>query len=116
MIWSIFPNFGILYKKIAEARRKLGRDREMDDLDEVFEQRFDTDGSWTRPPRPVDADTYAAEIRAGIEGCLEGVPTKHRLVFVLREVEGMSYEEIATVVGVSAKTVSTRLHRARKQL
>ena len=54
--------FGILYKKIAGARRGLRRDQEMDDIDDVFEQRFDSAGSWTRPPRPVDAKVYEAEV------------------------------------------------------
>ena len=40
--------FGILYKKIAAARRNLGRDNEMDDIEAVFDQRFDETGSWTR--------------------------------------------------------------------
>lgn len=39
-----------------------------------------------------------------------------RTVFVLREFEGLSYEEIGAVTDVPAKTVSTRLHRARQQL
>ena len=39
---------GILYKKIAAARRNLGRDKEMDDIEAVFEHRFDDAGSWTR--------------------------------------------------------------------
>ena len=30
---------------------------------------------WTRPPRPVDAEVYAAEVRQGIDGCLDRVPT-----------------------------------------
>ncbi len=51
---------GILYKKVAAARRGLRRDQEMDDIDDVFEQRFDSAGSWTRPPRPVDAKVYEA--------------------------------------------------------
>ncbi len=37
--------FGILYKKIAEARRALQRDRQMDEIDEAFEGRFDASGS-----------------------------------------------------------------------
>ena len=42
--------FGILYRKISETRRKLGKDRQMDDIDEVFESRFDESGSWSQPP------------------------------------------------------------------
>ena len=45
--------FGILYKKIAEARRELQREVEKDEIDEVVEQRFNPNGSWVRPPQPV---------------------------------------------------------------
>ncbi len=83
--------FGILYKKIAEARRNVGRDNEVDDIEEVFEQRFDNAGSWTRPPRPVDAEVYDAEVRQGIDGCLDLVPTNQRMAFVLREIEGTPF-------------------------
>ncbi|MCH8145184.1 MAG: RNA polymerase subunit sigma, partial [Gemmatimonadetes bacterium] len=66
----------------------------MDDIDDVFEQRFDSAGSWTRPPRPVDAKVYEAEVRQGIDDCLDQVPTQQRMAFVLREVEGMDTQEI----------------------
>ena len=47
--------FSILYRKIVEARRKAGREQAMEDIDSVFEQKFDTNGSWIQPPRPVDS-------------------------------------------------------------
>jgi DNA-directed RNA polymerase specialized sigma24 family protein len=71
------------------VKEDLGRDNEMDDIEAVFEQRFDETGSWTRPPRPVDAEVYDAEVRQGIDGCLDQVPTNQRMAFVLREIEGM---------------------------
>ena len=49
--------FGILYRKIAEARRKAGREEAIEEIDAVFEQKFDASGSWTQPPRPVDSAT-----------------------------------------------------------
>ena len=108
--------FGILYKKIAAARRHLRRDQEMDDIEEVFEQRFDSAGSWTRPPRPVDAELYDAEIRQGIDGCLEEVPTKQRMAFVLREIEGMDSEEIRKILEVTRTNLGVLLHRVRNRL
>ncbi len=108
--------FGILYKKIAAARRNLRRDNEMDDIEEVFEQRFDSAGSWTRPPRPVDAEVYDAEVRQGIDGCLDRVPTNQRMAFVLREIEGMDTEEICKVLEVTRTNVGVLLHRVRNRL
>lgn len=56
------------------------------------------------------------EFAEHFERALKRLPEIFRSVFVLREVEGLSYEEIAEVVDASPKTVSTRLHRARLQL
>ncbi len=47
--------FGILYKKIAEARRDEQRAGQLEDIDAVVEKRFAPDGSWAQPPRPLDA-------------------------------------------------------------
>ncbi len=108
--------FGILYKKIAAARRNLRRDNEMDDIEEVFEQRFDAAGSWIRPPRPVDAEVYAAEVRQGIDGCLDQVPTKQRMAFVLREIEGMDTQEFCKILEVTPTNLGVLLHRVRNRL
>ncbi|MCH7855465.1 MAG: sigma-70 family RNA polymerase sigma factor [Gemmatimonadetes bacterium] len=108
--------FGILYKKIAAARRSLGRDNEMDDIEEVFEQRFDNTGSWTRPPRPVDAEVYDAEVRQGIDGCLDRVPTNQRMAFVLREIEGMDTQEMCKILEVTRTNLGVLLHRVRNRL
>jgi len=108
--------FGILYKKIAAARRSLGRDNEMDEIGEVFEQRFDDAGNWTRPPRPVDAELYDAEVREGIDGCLDGVPTNQRMAFVLREIEGMDTPEICKILEVTRTNLGVLLHRVRNRL
>ena len=108
--------FGILYRKIAEARRQVWLDQEMDDIDEVFEQRFNSAGSWTRPPRPVDAAIYEAEIRQGIESCLDLVPTKQRMAFVLREIEEMDTEEICKILETTRTNLGVLLHRVRNRL
>ncbi len=108
--------FGILYRKIAEARRKLGRDKDMQDIDEVFEQQFDSGGGWARPPLPVDAGIYASEVRQGIERCLNTVPTNQRMAFVLREVQELDTEEICKILEVTRTNLGVLLHRARARL
>jgi RNA polymerase sigma-70 factor (ECF subfamily) len=47
---------------------------------------------------------------------VEELPTEYREVIVLRELEGLSYQQIATVTEVPLGTVMSRLSRARKQL
>ena len=108
--------FGILYKKIAEARRGIKRDSQVDDIEEIVEQRFDVAGVWANPPRQADMDLDDKEILAGIEKCLESVPVRQRLAFVLREVEGLSREEICKTLEVTATNLGVLLHRVRNRL
>ena len=48
--------------------------------------------------------------------CLRDLPEKDRTVFVLKEIEGLSYEEIARILKIKQGTVSSRLFYARKKL
>ncbi len=108
--------FGILYKKIAEARRDEQRAGQLEDIDAVVEKRFAPDGSWAQPPRPLDARLHDAEIRGRIEECLEGLPTKQRMVFILREVQELESKEICKILEVTVTNLGVLLYRARNRL
>ncbi len=56
------------------------------------------------------------EHAAHLEAALAELTHEHQAVLVLRAVEGLSYEEIANVLGVPAGTVMSRLSRARAEL
>jgi len=58
----------------------------------------------------------AQEIGEAIQAALEKLPHKHRTAFVLREFEGLTYEEMAQVMQCSLGTVMSRLHHARKKM
>ena len=58
----------------------------------------------------------SSELGKAIETALESLSEKHRSAFVLREFEGMSYDNMAEVLGCSTGTVMSRLHHARKKL
>ena len=105
-----------MYKQIAAARRVLRREQETDNIDDIFEQRFDAAGSWIRAARLVDADIYDAEVRQGIDGCLDQVPTKQRMAFVLREIEGMETDETCKILDVTRTNLGVLLHRVRNRL
>jgi RNA polymerase sigma-70 factor (ECF subfamily) len=53
------------------------------------------------------------ELRAKVEACLHQLPECFRTVVVLREIEGLSYDEIAEILEVSLGTVKSRLMRGR---
>lgn len=69
---------------------------------------------------PAENDPYDAvrrtQLSARIQLALEQLPPYHRGVILMREVEGMSYEEMAEAMQVSKGTIMSRLFHARKKL
>jgi RNA polymerase sigma-70 factor, ECF subfamily len=64
------------------------------------------------PDRALDRKQLAAQLRRA----LESLPFDQRTVIVLREVDGLSYDEIAFSLGITLGTVKARLTRARQAL
>lgn len=58
----------------------------------------------------------AHELGEAIQRAVDALPVKHRTAFVLREIEGLSYQEMAGVMNCSVGTVMSRLHHARRKL
>lgn len=65
---------------------------------------------WTRRP---DVQAMRKETRRAIEEAVASLPKDQRLVLVLRDMEGLSAEEVGRIVGASVAAVKSRLHRAR---
>jgi RNA polymerase sigma-70 factor (ECF subfamily) len=62
-------------------------------------------------------DVAVGRERGGLlRRCIEGLPVEFREVLIMRELEEMSYREIAEATGLPAGTVMSRLSRARKRL
>jgi RNA polymerase sigma-70 factor (ECF subfamily) len=66
-------------------------------------------------PDPEEEQLRNAD-REAVQRGLEALPTEYREVIVLRELEGMSYKQIARVIDAPIGTVMSRLARARKRL
>jgi RNA polymerase sigma-70 factor (ECF subfamily) len=66
-------------------------------------------------PAP-DARVHAHEIGAALAAAIGALPPDFREALVLRDVEGLSAEEAAAIVGVEVGALKSRLHRARAQL
>jgi RNA polymerase sigma-70 factor (ECF subfamily) len=63
-----------------------------------------------------EAEFARAEIRRLLEAAIADLPDQFRIVFVLRDIEGLSVEETAEALGLVPATVKTRLLRARRRL
>jgi RNA polymerase sigma-70 factor (ECF subfamily) len=109
-LYRIVTNLSIdLMRKPARRDQELDESREIsDELDIPLLARIDG-------ADPADV-VRRGEIRRRIQSALDALPAYHRGVIVMREVEGMSYEEMAQAMGVSKGTIMSRLFHARQKL
>jgi len=92
--------------------RRLNR-RPATPLDEMPGAELD-DG----PPLPDDSPSpeqaaQQTELNQAIQDCIEALGDAQRIILVLSDIEGLSYQEIAAMVGIKVGTVKSRLSRAR---
>lgn len=101
---------------IDHLRKKRGEKIEFDEAlpDE------DADDDSGIAPRRTGFDPQRAlsdkELRARIKGALGELSPTHRAVLIMREVEGLSYQEMADQAGCSIGTIMSRLFHARKKM
>lgn len=115
--------FTWLYRIITNLSIDLIRKpgRQLVDIDEA---RFESDDAQeadfpllSRVDGADPADVVRRrEIARRLQVALDALPPYHRGVIVMREIEGLSYEEMATAMGVSKGTIMSRLFHARQKL
>ncbi len=96
----------ILHNLFRTRLRDRGRHAELE-LD---------DASVDAPAPLADEETWHAVTSAQLDSAVESLPQKLREVVVLRDLQGLSYKEIAQVLDLPVGTVMSRLHRGREAL
>lgn len=71
---------------------------------------------FTRSRLTADGDLRAGELAHALQRAIDRLPERCRLVFTLGREQGLTYAEIATVLGISPKTVEVQMGRAYKAL
>ena len=92
----------------AHRARELGCE-----FDEEQHGALASDG---RPPETPEVLVLRSAQQRQLNAAVDALPVEFREVFVLRELEGLSYKEIAEVARIPIGTVMSRLSRARRQL
>jgi RNA polymerase sigma-70 factor, ECF subfamily len=95
------------------------RQSQKEDVDELHETDLSDAGEGilaTRLGSDPRHNLLRRELAGKIEEALAALPEKHRTILVLREVEGLSYEELAERLGIHKGTVMSRLFHARKKM
>src|SRR5713226_10617014 len=116
--------FGSWVHRIA-AKHALMRLRHQNVVQAAEEEltgpEFNERGSWVEYPsndwsRRADEKALDAELGTAIQQATDRLPNQYREVFVLKDVEGLSYEQISEITGDSIPAIKSRLHRARLEL
>lgn len=92
-------------------RRRRGDQISIDDHVRLHGDLPETDGS-VDPDRVLNRQAVAERVWRA----LDGLPFDQRTAIILREIDGLSYDEIAFSIGVAIGTVKSRLTRAREAL
>lgn len=103
-LYRIAVNVAIdLRRREARRRERFGDEREAANV---------AAGRSSEP----DSKVAQYEIRARLAAGIDELTPEHKAAIVLREIEGLSYDEISRVMECSKGTVMSRLHYARKKL
>jgi RNA polymerase sigma-70 factor, ECF subfamily len=93
--------------------RRVNATAAMADDTGTFQEPIDT--VMTPQPDP-ERQAYSSELHRVLEHAVDALPDTYRVVFVLRDVEGLSTAETGKGLGLREEAVKTRLHRARTMI
>ena len=102
-------------------RKRRAPDSVPDEPIELGAPRFDQQGGFENPPRSdwsqrADEKLESRELGDAIEKAVAELPADYRTVFLLKDVDGLSNDDIANALELSVPAVKSRLHRARLSL
>lgn len=105
---------------LNRARSAIGKEQRAGRPDERVEEQFDRSGAWATPPVPwsdrVDDQIAAEELAARVRDLLPHLPDHQRQVVILRDIDGVSAEDVASLLGISDGNQRVLLHRGRAAL
>lgn len=101
-----------VHEALARARRR-SRFQSIDSSDPAHGDLMNAATSSDRSPEQA---SYDRELSAVIESAVLSLPDEYRIVFMLRDVEGMNTEETAQCLHLTEENVKVRLHRAHAKL
>lgn len=95
---------------VAEGRRPIDQQVDLQDPEQ-----YEMNARLSSVDTP-ESMLLTDEIQATVEAAIEGLPEELRTAIVLRELEGLSYEEIAVAMDCPVGTVRSRIFRAREAI
>ena len=115
--------FGILKHKIIDHIRKISRERPAGDIEtiaDLADKTFDGGGGWRYQPSQWITNPsllfQQQEFWQILQTCLAELPPRLNQAFTLRELDGLSAEEVRKILNVTPTNGGVMLHRARMRL
>lgn len=111
----------ILKRKIIDQYRKKNSKKGQAEVRMSFYEDGENKGKWIEERAPSDwKDMDAAiendELKSALDHCIDGLPEKYRLVFILKTVKDYETEEICNELDITSSNLWVIIHRARVQL
>ncbi|MDT8323565.1 MAG: RNA polymerase sigma factor [Bacteroidota bacterium] len=103
-LYTIVSNHCLMLARSEKTRRHMSLD---DDENTVPEIAVD---HWEHDP---EASVERADLKEHLDDAIDKLAPEYKVIFVLRDIEGLSTEEVSNITNLSVPAVKSRLHRAR---
>ena len=112
----------ILKRKIIDHYRKINSAKGKKEVRMSFYEEGEKKGNWIEERVPqswgndAEKDIENAELKLALEACIQNLPEKQRMVFMLKTVQNYDTEEICNELDITSSNLWVIIHRARLQL
>ena len=112
----------ILKRKIIDYYRKKNSKKGKAEVRMSFYEDGENNGKWIEEQAPSpwnntgEAAIENSELKSALDYCIENLPKKYRMVFLLKTVENYGTEEICNELEITSSNLWVIIHRARVQL
>ena len=112
----------ILKRKIIDHYRKINSAKGQKEVKVNFHEQGESKGDWIEERVPqswgndADQEIENTELKEALDKCIQNLPEKYRIVFMLKTVRNFETEDICNELGITPSNLWVIIHRARTQL
>ncbi|MCB2206087.1 RNA polymerase sigma factor [bacterium] len=103
-LYTIVSNHCLMLARSEKTRRHMSLDDDDNTIPEIAVDH------WEHDP---EASVERADLKSHLDEAIDKLAPEYKVIFVLRDIEGLSTEEVSNITNLSIPAVKSRLHRAR---
>jgi RNA polymerase sigma-70 factor (ECF subfamily) len=103
-LYTIVSNHCLMLARSEKSRRHVSLDDDEGNYPEIAVDHWDHD---------PEAAVERADLKQHLDAAIDKLAPEYKVIFVLRDIEGLSTEEVSSITNLSVPAVKSRLHRAR---